>query len=118
VRKVRPFRIAKTNCRPTTLPRAMQARINKKPSFEKEEPAIAEPAKGVAVKIARKKESGPKSSQSARLTRSIHRSSEDDQGSEDEANDEEFIVDDLSYKSKRKSKVGAMARSNLFAGLR
>lgn len=123
VEKVKPSRIANTNCQPTTPPQAMQARINKKPSLKNKEPAIAEPAKGVAVKIARKKGAVRKSSYARNLTRSTHKGSKDeemqdiDQESEEES-DDDFIVNDLAYKPKGKSKVGAMARSNLFAGLR
>lgn len=132
VKNVKRSRIAKTDPPPTALPRAMQARVNKKPSIEKKDtkttdenkPAITKPAKGVALKAAQKKVSSPKPSYARRVTRSTYKEPEEekmedtDEESEEETDEDDFVVEDPAYTSKRKSKVGAMARSNLFAGMR
>ncbi|KAI2477328.1 hypothetical protein Ptr902_11401 [Pyrenophora tritici-repentis] len=130
VKKTNLSRVVKANDPPTALPRAIQAHISKTPSFKKEdiemknsdETTIAEHAKGVAVKIKRKKASAPKPLQRTHYT---HSDTDDEEmkyeghdGEEEESEEDDFIVDDLAYKSKRKSKVSAMARSNLFSGMR
>ncbi|KAK1911515.1 hypothetical protein P3342_012816 [Pyrenophora teres f. teres] len=122
VKMMKLSRVAKANGPPTALPRAMQTHMNKTPSVKREdtkmtdseEPTIAEPVKGVAVKIKRKKESAPKPSRLTRRTRS----DSDDEEMEEDSDEDYFVVDDLAYKSKRKSKVSAMARSNFFSGMR
>ena len=132
VKKAKRAQIAKANPPPTALPRAMQARTDKKSSAEKKyvkmtdkkESAFANPVKGVAVKVTRKKASTPEPAYSRRLTRSTYKESEDkrmenvDEESEEDTDEGDFIEDDLAHKPKRKSEVGAMVRSNLFAGMR
>ncbi|KAJ4377904.1 hypothetical protein N0V83_000734 [Neocucurbitaria cava] len=72
-------------------------------------PKVAEPSKRVtrSRKIAEKPESVPKKKKSGRSS-----------DSEDFLDDDDWIVDDMNYKPKRKSKVAAMAASGLFAGMK
>jgi hypothetical protein len=88
--------------------------------------ANAQPPKTAIKKGARKKKPRKKPPQAPkRRTRSAStvEESEDekmedaDQVFEEELDDNDFIVEDIDYRPKR-SKVGAMARTKLFAGMR
>ncbi|KNG49530.1 hypothetical protein DDE82_004879 [Stemphylium lycopersici] len=116
--------------KPVALPRAMQASANKEPSTKStdvemsdaDDSVDAQPRRAAIKQGARRKKPPQAIQRRTRSTSTIEEPEDEeiedaDQLSEEGFDDYNFIVEDIDYRPKR-SKVGAMARTKLFAGIR